>query len=109
VTPMSTLYPFVGGVGVGVGGSSSSSQNGVSQAMDEFLVREKVDLVCATDLTRASMVRHGQARILFTLSCRPDIPCISGTRSRSMRHVVELGNHSMVLGVMVSLGTLSTT
>jgi hypothetical protein len=47
VTPISTLRPFVAG---------ADDDESMATAMDEFLVKEKVDLVCATDISRADMV-----------------------------------------------------
>ncbi|KAJ9107192.1 hypothetical protein QFC19_002852 [Naganishia cerealis] len=51
VTPLPTLSPFV----------TSDSAEQSSETIEEFLKREKVDLVCATDLSEDQMGRINQA------------------------------------------------
>ncbi|KAJ9095243.1 hypothetical protein QFC21_005609 [Naganishia friedmannii] len=53
ITPLPTLVPFIA--------SSDSKANGTSETMEEFLKREKVDLVCATDVTEDEMARINAA------------------------------------------------
>jgi ubiquitin-like 1-activating enzyme E1 A len=49
VTPLSTLSPFV----------AAASGEQPAETIEEFLKREKVDLVCATDLAKEEMVSFG--------------------------------------------------